>query len=230
MKNKGKIGGLFLVSILAFASISVSYASVTGGLEVQGVTPTVVTELSIKNYTRTDVYKIWGISSGIDIPDNWESGVTDSIWDQNNEILVIRGVVGEIPDETEVIDWAQSYGGDGMKVSWASAEEGDTIYDVNLTYENVFPGIDFTAGFIFEYSGITVKIDDITFEHEDDDDFTEYLSYKVSNVTKENNQWVVTDDASNFLFVEITLQLDQNNDLQGLAGTFTGEIHVSQRV
>lgn len=225
MKHKGRIGGLFLVSMLAFASISVSYASVTGGIVVQGVTRTVATGLNVEAVTGMDVYKVWGVSENL--PGYWKGDID---WDEANEILIISGVIGEIPDETDVMAWAQD--GNAMHVSHASAEVEVELeknnYYVNLTYENVFPGVNHTAGFIFGYNEVPVEIE-IEFMNKTGYDFTEYLSYEVSNVKKENDQWVANDDASNYRLVEITLLLDQQNDLQGKYGEFTaGKIYVNQ--
>lgn len=228
MKNKGRIGSLFLISVLAFASIGVSYASVTGGLVVQGVTRTVATSLNVEAVTGMDVYKVWGFDGDIGIPGVWESEVGNIVWDQANEILIISGVIGEIPQETEIISWAQNNYGKAMLVSYASAELENNNYDVNLTYMNVFPGVDHTAGFIFGTSGIPVEID-IVFNTMEGHDFTEYLSHEVFNVSWEEGQWVKVDE-STYHLVEITLLLPQNNDLQGRAGSFTaGTIYVSQK-
>jgi hypothetical protein len=224
MRHKGRIGSLFLVSVLAFASISVSYASVTGGFVVQGVTRTVATEFYVEAVTGMDVYKVWDVNDGVDPPEYC------IVWDETSEILIISGVIGEIPDEDDVIDWAEKNNGNAMRISYASVELDElenNNYDVNLTYKNVFPGVNHTAGFIFCYKEIPVEIE-IEFNHIKDDDFTDYLSYEVFNVSKQEGQWVKVDE-SNYRLVEITLLLPQNNDLQGLAGSFTaGKIYVSQ--
>lgn len=222
VKHKGRIGSLFLVSVLAFASISVSYANVTGGLVVQGVTPTVAINIWIEHITGMDVYKVWDVSGNI--PDDWKG---DIVWDEANEILIISGVIGEIPEETEVIGWAETNNGNAMHVSHASAELENNNYDVNLTYKNVFPSVKHTAGFIFSSSGIPVEID-IVFDYEAGYNFTKYLSYEVFYVSRDEGQWVKVDE-SNYRLVEITLLLPQDNDLQGRAGSFTaGTIYVSQ--
>lgn len=159
--KRNKVGSLFLVSVLALAGIGISYAGFSDNISVYGSvnTATLSTEIMTGWYSGTWVYKIWGFP---DMPEDPVPGNPADIqitYDPANEILIYHGFVQFYPGEDAVEDWATNNFGNAELESSAYATSGlyvfpdGTASDVDMVYDNLFPCIDFSADFIFHYTG-----------------------------------------------------------------------------
>jgi len=108
------------------------------------------------------VYKIYDFETPYPIP-----LPTPFLCNFGDEILIYRGFTQLQPTEVQVLAWATAHNGIAELVSWSYAGPGLYVYpdqtksDVDMVYHNLFPCIDFSADFIFHYTGtIPAKIDD----------------------------------------------------------------------
>jgi hypothetical protein len=110
------------------------------------------------------VYKIYDFEG---TPSTPPPGIPDK-YDLDEEILIYRGFTHLEPTEVQVKAWATANNGIAELISWSYAEDGDYIFpdpeatesDIDMVYHNLFPCIDFSADFIFHYTGtIPAKID-----------------------------------------------------------------------
>lgn len=152
----GKIGALFLVSVMALAGISAGYAAWTDTVTVQGTVNTASVDLQVVDYSGTDAWKVWGTCPGV--PDDelivWEGTLDDRITDEYDFLDMLPGINPDLDNNGELIAWA-----------WAVPGEGD--YDIDVSYQNLFPCVDFVADAVFHYGqedSIPAKINDISYE------------------------------------------------------------------
>jgi len=266
---KNKVGVIFLVSILTLAGIGISYAGFTDTIYVYGEVDTATVDIDwIGWYSGTWVFKIWGFEETPDkIPPYFDNV---ELYDLDDEILIYNGFEnnfqGQNNLETSVISWAEDHNGQAELVSSAYAGPGgmhpdptgvDKQYDVDMTYDNLFPCIDFCADFIFHYDGsIPAKIDvaDIF-------TFDTWLKELWNMYQKQPNEgfgawveayrayphivnggpitgWTIDyDDPVDvgyqlhqcyYVYVKLCIHLPQDNIYQGLSGKFFGKIGVKQ--
>ena len=137
--RKNKVGSIFLVSMLALAGLGMSYAGFTDAISVYGTVDTATVDIDwIGWYSGTWVWKVWGTGQ----PDG--------------EIYKFSGWVANKPTDAQVQDMFPGCQVEFVSESYAAA---GTDYDVIMTYDNLFPCIDFEADFIFHYGGsIPAKI------------------------------------------------------------------------
>jgi hypothetical protein len=261
--KKGKIGSIFLISMLALAGIGISYAGFSDSIAIWGTVNTATVDIELTGwYSGTWVFKIWGLDDYD--PPTFEYTVLDAA----NEILIYRGWVADAPTEAEVKAWAQTFGGDAELVAYSEAMPGTTHgdpveeYDVDFIYDNLFPCIDFEADLIIHYAGSIPAIVDTAEIFSDDvwlqelwamyqadpaagfgawveayhiqgfnatgaptDNINEIVSWQMGpEVDPEGLQLHYCD----YIYIKVVIHLPQDNDLQGLTGTFTGKIGVIQ--
>lgn len=147
------MGALFLVSILSLAGVGVAYAGFTDEIHIYGTIETGTVEIDwIGWYSGTYVYKVWGLQEPTPL------GKPD-YYNLEEEILIYRGFLNDIPTEAEVLQWAADNHGFAELVAFAEAGDGaytfpdGTESDVDMEFDNLFPCIDFCADFIFHYGG-----------------------------------------------------------------------------
>lgn len=210
---KNKIGSLFLVSILALAGIGVSYAGFFDEIYVSGYVETGTVTLELEDYSCTWVWKWWN--------DNNEDGV-----------FINHDWCDDMMDEAEVLAYCNSeFGADYvMPVAWANSSlVAGTDDEVYVSFENIFPCIDFVADFVFHYTGtIPAKIDNPTINFAAD--FPEILKqyvvvefYEFDEATGAIGSalvWPVQVHFCDYIYVKVIIHLAQNNLLQGLSGDF----------
>lgn len=146
--KSAKIGAIFLMSILALAGIGMGYAAWTDTITVEGTVNTGNVDLVVVDYSGTWVWKVYG---GDNAP--------------ADEIFVFHGFVDDIPNvhlmypdcTVELI--AEAY------AEQAIGADGPIDDAVTITYDNLFPCIDFTVDVLFHYEGsIPVKINYANFD------------------------------------------------------------------
>jgi len=235
-----KINTIFTISILAIAGIGISYAGFTDEINLYGTVNTGTVTLEIVDYSCTLVWKIWDYPIGtviqypgleIDVP---------------NEIAIYRGICYD-DLEIEIENEFQSIGCQYEFLSYARATpgttHGDKEYDIDMEFDNIFPCIDFTADFIMHYTGsIPAKINDIVYEYLLGYDFTPFISWKAYRcypmmIDDEIIGWEISEEIvnagyqlhyCNYVYIEVTIHLPQENILQGQTGEFSLNLDVIQ--
>lgn len=142
-----KLGAMFLISILALAGIGMGYASWTDTITIEGTVNTGTVDLVVEDYSGTWVWKVYGVGA------------------PTNEIVIFHGFVDDKPDvandypdcTVELISSA---------VATQTVVEGVVVDDaVTITFDNLFPCIDFQADILFHYDGsIPVKISNVVID------------------------------------------------------------------
>jgi len=242
------MGALFLVSVLALAGIGVAYAGFTDTITVYGSVETATVDINVVDtaYSGTDVYKVWG------------DGAVPA-----GEIYEWHGFIGQRPT---LADIEQMFSGCNVElVASAWAAPGDEDDQVKMTWDNIFPCIDFTVDFILHYEGsIPAKIDPsiiIETMYEPDDPNAGWLEILYNYDNPDHPDWGITIEAHrctplyligsvgvdgvdvwenhpvypgyqlhycNYVYVEITIHLPQDDGFQGLYGEFTADLGVTQ--
>jgi len=138
-----KTGLLVMALVLALGTLGVGYAAWTDTITIDGTVNTGDVDLVIVKYSGTEVWKT----------DPEVAGVED-------DIEVLSGwlpLAGSPP--LGAIDAFPNSGGDPDPVATAIAEAGTNTADITVTFENLFPCVDFVADFLLHYDGsIPVKI------------------------------------------------------------------------
>ena len=235
--KKNKIGSMFLILALALAGIGISYAGFTDTIYVYGTVDTATVELDLEAFSGTDVYKVYGPNIN-----------------PNDEVCVFRGFEYERPDPTNpaaVINYFDLPADTIVELvasAWSHDYDGDA--DFKMTFDNLFPCIDFTADFVVHYEGsIPAKVNVADWVM-----YTDWLAelYAAGGVTIEayrcnvetsdqpigiNNQVTITDEEvtlgtqlhyCDYVVVKLTLHLPQSNYWQGKTGEFAGKVGVIQ--
>lgn len=135
---------------MALAGIGAGYASWTDSITIDGIVRTGTVDLVIERFSGTWVWKVF---DGLEPP--------------ANEIHIFRGFVDEKPTDADLeVMFPEST---IELISSAVAEQtvdditGLVVDDaVTMTFDNLFPCIDFTADVLFHYVGsIPVKVNDL---------------------------------------------------------------------
>jgi hypothetical protein len=245
-----KIGSLFMVSVLALAGLGISYAGFTDAISVYGTVDTATVDIELETwFSGTWVWKVYGGTY------------------QGDEIYVDYAWVGEQLTADEILALSEFAGATtAIPISSSFAAAGGD-YDVVMTYDNLFPCIDFEADFIVHYVGsIPAKINVAEIFSDTGDlypgsqlNFLDWLwAYHLIPGNEAYGAWVEayrcfpifdTDEVTiigwnideaqpvdvgyqlhncNYVYVKLVIHLPQDNLLQGLTGTFGGNIGVIQ--
>lgn len=144
MSRKNKIGGIFLASMLALASLGISYAGFSDIIYVSGTVDTATVNLEVEYYSGTWLWKVWGDGAPAD------------------EVYIFSGLTNIFTDAVMLQYLEDTYQGcQYEKVSWAFARAGgDGETDVVMEYHNIFPCTEYIADVYIHYTGsIPVKVD-----------------------------------------------------------------------
>lgn len=134
--NPTKIGVIFIVSALALAGVGIGYSAWTDTIYIDGTVSSGSVEWHFIDYSGTYVWKVYGAP---DTGYGLETVVTS--------------------DPTYSVDPAN-----GFRVAYAEAVEGLDDSHAIVTYDNLFPCIDFEADVVIEYDGtIPGKINAVGF-------------------------------------------------------------------
>jgi len=235
--KENKIGTIFLISALAIAGIGISYAGFSDNISVYGTVTTGTVELDLEAYSGTDVYKVWGIDISSD-----------------DEVRIFRGYDFERPDPNNpaavraYFDLPASTNIELVASAWSHDYDGDE--DFGMTFDNLFPCIDFTADFIVHYEGsVPAKVNIADWIM-----YTDWLEelYAAGGVTivayrctvpnpdqpigpdnhPQETQELVTIGTQlhycDYVVVKLTLHLPQSNYWQSRTGEFAGKVGVIQ--
>jgi len=210
-KNVGsKAGSVFLIAILCLAGIGVAYAGLTDTISVFGSVSTARVQFENLEYTGTWVYKIWDCDNN-NGPDN--------------EIVVT--------DEPDFNPETEYPGCSWELVSWAYSEEGTGDYDVDVIFHNLMPGINYVADLHFNIGTIPVKVDKLQYTYSADSLLEGLvasgdiygLMYTDTGKTVEVGTQI---HPSERVSLELYIEIPQDNEYQGLSGSFTFEMGIVQ--
>ena len=227
-----KLGAMFLISILALAGIGVGYAAWTDTLTITGTVNTGDVDINVVDYSGTWVYK--NLDTDLEVIDHdW---VTNAIHDQTVDGVVVK-CTRELPY---------------MLVAYAYSGQTDAVDDaITVTYGNLFPCIDFKVDYLFHYDGSIpskIQVTDPEFTGANEV-FFDNLIWTLPDGTGENSycygeMWVSDVYGSkyasiadlegyqlhkcDYILLEITLHLAQDNNLMNMGASFTAEIEVVQ--
>jgi uncharacterized repeat protein (TIGR01451 family) len=225
--NKNKIGSLFLVSVLALAGIGISYAGFTDTIHVSGTAQTAVVEFYDITYTGTHVWKIYDQGLG---DYGYEITVTDNLlWTPD-------------VDDGELVSWAKARDPkDDDPETIPSGQFAGEPYDIFVECHNLIPLIPYVADIHFKIRSIPVKIQDITWEVlEGDDWITPLILGQVPGGQFEAIMRVMRDDQlievvegtqihpGEEVYVELHITIPQDNDFQGKFGSFAARLSIIQ--
>jgi hypothetical protein len=240
--RKNKIGSLFLVAALALAGIGISYAGFTDTITVFGEVETGTVELKVVDYSGTDVYKVWDWKVTDPDPSGW-NWTAETIIDKAEETVIISGFEGELPTESEVIEFFTGNNGyaDGAElVAHAMAEAGIGDNEVFMNYTNLFPCKWFKADFVIHYDGsIPAKLYADILPDDTDSDWLLELDnlLQVYKVEPDGaGGWIkgeLVDQGHqvhkcNYTLWELSFHVPQSNDYQDRSGSFTARIGALQ--
>lgn len=235
-----KVGSLFLVSILALAGIGISYAGFTDTLYIFGEVNTATVSLEVEDYSATHVYKMWGKTAPTEAQLESQFGDIILEYNTNEEVLILRGFVDDLPTEAEVTAFFVNYPCEAELVSQAYAEQGSDPYDIHMVYDNLFPCKYFTADFVLNYTGsIPAKLwADITTTDSWLLDLAAAgeIEIKAYDVTWDGSTWIKGDMVDighqvhngDHVYIELTIHLPQDNKYQGKTGSFTAHVTALQ--
>jgi hypothetical protein len=239
--KRNKIGSMFLVSVLALAGVGISYAGFTDYITVYGTVNTATVDINILDYSGTDVFKVWAIGEAAQPP--------------ANELYIWRGFIRDRPTIADIEGMFPGCGVILVASAWAMPCTAGIDDEVDIHYNNIFPCIDFIGDFIFHYEGsIPGRISQIIFGYGNappyfygsGDDLTAYLTVKFFECTGDDtdgdnipdDNWVkgaeILDPLGyqlhfcDCIWVDVIIHLPQDNELQGLSGSFGGFIEVIQ--
>lgn len=207
MKGKNKIGTVFFVSMLALAGVGVSFAALTDIITISGSVTTGTVEFDF-DYTGTYVWK------HIDSHGMVETNTPDNPDPAN-------------PDDYLLVAWAYAYSG---------GEEDD--YDIYMEWNNIFPGPEFSAVIDAHYIGtipVHVTFSEPEWIEEDTDQELldlfvnpEYFNFYPYFVLGNKVPDIVQMHNCDHLFINITIQIPQQDDLKGKSGVFGFNINAVQ--
>lgn len=235
--NKNKIGTIFLVSVLALAGIGISYAGFTDTINVYGNVDTATVSLEIEYYSCTLLWKIWDTIElippfpGLEINNEKEIGIYHGLAEDWNEMQLFI--------ENNIFSDNCKYEFESYAVAKPGTVHNDKTYDVDMIWNNIFPCNDFTADIVIHYTGsIPAKITNINFQHKSGNDFIQYTTWKLYKCTVEEipipqgltykkiwkgDEITVDHQLHNcdYICLEVTIHLQQDNTLQDKNGEFT---------
>lgn len=215
--------------VLALGLGGVAYAGWTDTVTIDGTVNTGDVDLVVVDYSGTYV---WKISSG-------------------TEIFVESGWMGDIGDPANITDVVDAFPNDGEAdtdpVGSATAAQavdaaGVPIDDaITVTFDNMFPCVDFTADFLLHYAGsIPVKVDVLNLGWDAANTDADLLIYSTLTIEYYESDVDGTKIGSplalaamqlhycDYILVVITIHLDQVEDNQLTNGELTGTIGVKQ--
>lgn len=219
-----KIALLCLALVLALGALGVGYASWTDTIFVEGTVCTGSVELEIVDCSNTWIWKM--PDHGIFVEHSWDSSLGEAVTPPANGVPT-------------------PYPGSLMLVSYADADNtssGDTK-EITVTFGNAFPCSELTADFLIHYNGsipamVNAELKDWTDETANGvDDCALLCQYATVNFWTSNingakialiEEGPVQMHQCDYVYCEMTLNLDQLDELENLCCSFTAEITAIQ--
>ena len=230
--NTAKLGVIFIVTAMALAGVGAGYSAWFDTITVTGTVNTGDVDIDVEKVSSTWVYKVLGApDTGYGIETVYHHG-----WGSTDP---------DPPAGTEGIDWWL------IASAVAAIDAGDDADAITVTYDNLFPCIDFKVDYLFHYDGsipAKIQVTDPLFTGTDAQFFNtliwtlppEYpdMGYcygemwlsdvngnEVVNIADLEGYQIHEGD---YILLVITLHLAQNNDLMNMDASFTAEIEVVQ--
>jgi hypothetical protein len=234
--GKKKIGLLALALVLALGALGVGYAAWEDSVTITGTVETGSVDIEIIDYSSTTIWKSHDYNNEIYIQHTWANPGSDRVSD---------------PDPTSKVDafpnWEEEGdpGSSGVDpVAYAEASEYvGADYDISVEICNAFPETELTADFLLHYAGTVpakITVSNLGFTDNTDDpndvDIKDYVHIKYYQSTIAGGADTLIDDPvigdqwhyCNYILVQITVDLDQIDNLQLQSGTIDGTITVKQ--
>ena len=201
-----RLGILFMVLVIALAGIGAAFAAWTDTITIEGTVNTGSVELEVVKYSGTEAWKV-----------------------DNHGIVVNSGWLPLAPPPSPV----------GTKpIGTAIAREGTgSEADVVFEFDNIFPCVDFCADVLIHYTGTVPAI--VTADIDTDDAWLAELWNE--GHAKAVAYWSDEDGTQgrviegpiqmhncDYVIVKLCVKLPQDNNLQGLEGSFSGWIGAIQ--
>jgi len=215
-----KIGLLSLALVLALGALGVGYAAWTDQITIEGTVNTGSVEISVEALSGTEVYKV----PEHDIVVRYYGTDTTGghIWES-----VTQPAVGEL-----IASATTSY----------SEPDGDKT--ITVTFDNLFPSIDFMADVLLHYTGSVPAIVDIELTSAEPGEgvdpeawaklvnSAEFVAVRWDAKNHESIGEPLTEPIQlhncDYVKIFLVVHLDQDPDLMNLNGSFTAEITAIQ--
>ena len=243
------MGVMFLATILALAGIGITYAGFTDAISVYGTVDTATVDINVVQwYSGTWVWKVWGgtyTGDEIYIYNGWVQNKPT-----NEQVLALPEFTGAT--DAELISW--SYAGTGTHV-WpdGTTSDVDMVYhnlfpcidfsaDFIFHYEGSIPAkinlagiypIDDPSGFLswlWDYNsgnpGYGAWVEAYRCEPKYDTSGKTIVDWNIDYKDPVDVGYQL--HFCNYVYVKLVIHLPQVNKLQGLRGTFGGNIGVIQ--
>ncbi len=205
-----KIGLLTMALVLALGSLGIAYAAWTDEITIEGSVTTGSVELEVVAYSGTEAWKV--DEHGIEVLTGW---------------LPLGDPVG-VPVLPEPIGWAAARTGD-------DDDEADVVFE----FDHLFPGVEFCADILVHYIGSVPAYVSVDVDTEEPwlmdlwESGYAVVNFYRSDADGERGDALDVDEPlqmhyCDYVIVEICVEIPQDNDLQGLTGSFSGSINAIQ--
>ena len=230
--STAKLGVMFIVAAMALAGVGAGYSAWFDTITVTGTVNTGDVDIDIEMVSSTWVYKVLGApDTGYGLETVYHHG-----WGSTDP---------DPPGGTQGVDWWL------IASAVAAIDAGDDADAITVTYDNLFPCIDFKVDYLFHYDGsipAKIQVTDPVFTGVNADFFNGLIwtlpvqypdmgyCYGEMWACDENgeNRVNIADlegyqlHECNYILLVITLHLAQNNDLMNMDASFTAGIEVIQ--
>ena len=230
--STAKLGVMFIVAAMALAGVGAGYSAWFDTITVHGTVSTGDVDIDVEKVSSTWVYKVLEApDTGCGLETVYHHG-----WGSTDPTP---------PAGIEGIDWWL------IASAVAAIDAGDDADAITVTYDNLFPCIDFKVDYLFQYDGsipAKIQVTDPMFTG-DNADFFNTLIWTLPGQYPEmgfcyGEMWMSDADGNqlvnivdlegyqihegDYILLVITLHLAQNNDLMNMDASFTAEIEVVQ--
>jgi predicted ribosomally synthesized peptide with SipW-like signal peptide len=221
-----KLGIILLVIVVAMGALGVGYAAWTDEVTISGTVNTGSLDINVVNQSNTWV---WKVPDDPDTYPNEFARLHQYELDPNNSVAPTP--------ESILVAYADA---DCPVGSPATAED-----EVVVTFNNLFPSVDFTADFLLHYEGTIpakVELANLVYDPAVGPDLTPYISVNYYQATWDPDTPTVDPvkgalidpilgyqlHECMYVLVEITIHLPQDDTLMNASGTLSGQIQVIQ--
>ena len=222
--NTAKIGVIFIVVAMALAGVGAGYSAWFDTITIQGTVSTGSVEWHFIDYSGTYVWKIWDL--GYEGP--WSPNYGTEIY---------------VTDDPTYHPTQYGATTGFERVAYAEAVEGLDDHYAIVTYDNLFPSIDFEADVVIEYDGtVPGKINSITFTDPwpdtDDEELIDCYTDLYIDIYDGEDLIVENIDLALLMgyqlhygyeiHVVMKIHLPQDDTLMSLSGSFNCDVEVIQ--
>jgi len=219
--------------VLAMGTLGIGYAAWTDEIVIKGTVNTGNVDIEVIDHSNTLIWKVAeseGLPGNIYVQRTWDNPGTDRVSDKDPANPVDAFPNAPHPPGTAGVD--------PVATADASSAGDDAI---SITIANAFPLKALTADFLLHYAGtipVKVTVSELGFKddvNDPDADIAPYVTIKYfeSDITgrvgdeitvQVGDQWHYCE----YILIQITVELPQNDTLMGQSGTIDGKITVKQ--